>query len=419
MGSVQSLLSGETAFYNHPDLVEKEMLQKSAPAPCYSYNTTSRIWQIARRILLVILLPIGISLLTYRIMQWTAACCGLLPAVALAYLPKCICGDIHGMRARLAPSREWTTQAGWYHKRISIEVDGQLIDCLITGKSATLQNGRWMITSTGNGESYETRWGQSYYRDFGEHSMRELLKEIDCNAISFNCPGVMGSSGVPNKETITKASRAVLKFVEEGLKAEKIVWYGYSMGGAIQAAALNNHQPKEGVKYCFIKDRTFSNLADAADGVAQDFLSILPLSRLIAKLVKLGVKLLGWNFDSVSSSKTLKEHEIIIQTVRKEALLTDFESDYSYTESGYTYTKNDYTESVNPETIESDGMITKEASLAYALLTDPTCPKEKKHFIGIGGWHGTKLRKNFISFLGQKIHSCLDEESPAAVAATA
>lgn len=410
MTTVQSLLSSETAFYHRPGLVEEEMLEKSAPAPCYSYNTTSRIWRIARSILLVALLPVGISLLTYRIMQWTAAFCGLLPAVAQAYLPKCIC-DIRGMRARLAPSREWTTQAGWYHKRISIEVDGQLIDCLITGKQSTLPNGKWMIASTGNGESYETRWGRSYFMD--EQPLRNLLAEIDCNAISFNYPGVMGSSGTPNKETITKASRAVLKFVEEEIQAKKIVWYGYSIGGAVQAAALNNHKPKEGVKYCFIKDRTFNNLADAADGVAQNLLDALPLSRLMAKLVKLGVKILGWNLDSVSSSKALQEHEIIIQTVKQQPYSV------SIWDNKFDDPADAPKEILDPETIEDDGIITKEASLAYTLMKDPTCPKKTKHFIGFGRGHGTPLSKETIQYLGEKIRLYWDEEILATVAASA
>ncbi len=405
MGSVQALLSGETAFYNHPDTVSKEMEQSKAPSPCYSYNTESRVMRIAKRILLVILFPVGISYLAYRCLQWTAACCGLLPAVVFKYLPNSLL-NTNQFRTRLSPGNR-AIESGWQHKRISIEVDGMLIDCLIVGKHHTLQNGRWMIASLGNGESYETRWTHSWDE---RQPLRDLLRAADCNAISFNCPGVVGSSGIPNKETITKASRAILKFVEEEIQAKEIVWYGFSIGGAIQAAALANHQPKEGVSYCWIKDRTFSSLAAAGEGVSQNLLGTSLPARLASKVVKQGIKLLGWNLDSATSSKNLHSHEIIIQTVKKEALRTKIELN--------AVPVAPYKENFSSDDIVHDGVISKETSLAYALLNDPNCPKEHKEFIGIGGNHCSILSEKVVDFLVQKIRTIFDKRGEVAAAAS-
>ena len=55
----------------------------------------------------------------------------------------------------------------WKYKRITVEVDGYKIDATIVGKATTLNNGRWMLASNGNGEFYEDKL--SYSDDFKQN----------------------------------------------------------------------------------------------------------------------------------------------------------------------------------------------------------------------------------------------------------
>ena len=184
----------------------------------------------------------------------------------------------------------------WKVKRLTIEVDGYHIDAAIMGKAATLENGRWVLTSNGNGSFYENH--------FHDHNFKQILSKIDRNTILFNYPGVGCSPGLPNRQAMAKAYRAVLAFLEDqknGIGAKEIIGYGHSIGGGIQGEALNSHTLKKDIKYVFIKGRTFSELASVASKT----------SWLMGALVKL----LGWNINTLESSKRLKAPEIILQTV--------------------------------------------------------------------------------------------------------
>ena len=128
------------------------------------------------------------------------------------------------------------------------------------------------------------------------------------------------------------------------------------------------------IKYVFVKSRTFPDLASVATKL---------------KSTKIGslLKALGWNFDSVESSKKINAPEIIIQTARV----------------------NKYEELTDSSKIINDGVIPANASLAKTLLDDPTCPKDNKIFIGIPEKHQDPLRNT--SFLARKINLALDPYS--------
>ena len=109
---------------------------------------------------------------------------------------------------------------------------------------------------------------------------------------------------------------------------------------------------KKGIKYVFIKIKTFTDLATAASYV------ILPILGFL-------VKILGWNMGSVESSKKLKAPEIIVQT----ASVIDHE------------------ELKDASKIIDDGVIAYGAALAKALLEDESCPKQNKTFFGVSSNH--------------------------------
>ena len=186
----------------------------------------------------------------------------------------------------------------------------------------------------------------------------------------FNYGGVGASSGIPNRQTMAKTYRAMLTFLEDqkdGIGAKEIIGYGHSIGGGVQGDALNEHKLKPNVKYVFIKNKTFSNLSKT-------------VSCLLSKPLGFLIWIFGWNIDSVKSSKKIQAPEIIIQT---------------------TCEKVDAKEIKDSSKIVCDGPIYAEASLAKALLDDPSCPKDQKTFIGTNKSHNDSF--NDVTFLTDKI----------------
>lgn len=336
---VKQLLSGENAFYNQTDYEEitREEMESSKPLnkPIYTHITENKIWRIVKDIFSVIIFPIGL----YRLIHAIAGKI-IVPASlrSSAY--------VNNIRKTVNLKSEWKV------KRISVEVDGYTIDATIMGLASTLGNGRWVLSSGGNGEFYENKLNNYFFKN--------ILTQLEGNAIVFNYPGVGSSSGMPNRSTMAKAYRAMLNFLEDekkGIGAKEIIGYGLSIGGGVQGEALSSHELKKNVKYVFVKDRTFSDLSTTA-------------SHLTIRLLGFLVKIFGWNISSVESSKKLKAPEIIMQTadVATYADVSD-----------------------HPEKIKDDGVIFAKASLAKKLLEDKQSFVGKKYFMGISQSHNEYL----------------------------
>lgn len=354
-----TILSGETAFYNQRgyDAITLNDLSQTKPlAASYVYNTESKVYRIAKKIFSILIFPIF-----YNLLHTIAGKTAILPASTPSIMGR---KPNYANDLRLAILAQ-SLEKRLVNKRITIEVDGCMVDAMIVGKDSTLTNGRWMLASNGNAQFYE----ESLLRE----DFTEILSELKGNAIIFNYPGVGASSGSPNRYAMAKTYRAILNFLEDeknGIGAKEIIGYGHSIGGGVQGDALRDHVLKKDVKYVFVKSRTFSNLSKEA-------------SSIIFRPIGFLVKLLGWNMDSVESSKKLQAPEIILQTAAVDT----------------------WKEIEDSSKIISDGVITKEASLAKALLDDPTCPKNNKLFFGIPEKHNDELRS--VSFLAHKIDELL------------
>lgn len=359
--SFRDILVGKRAFYKQSDYLEatkKEMAQKTLLPSSYVHNTEYKITTIVKQILAFILFPIFI----YKCIHSLLGKVAFLPASS----PRLI-----GYEKNHANISRKTIdlESEWKYKRITLEIDGYKIDSVILGKENTFNNNRWLVASNGNAEFYEDKLS-------GNREFKEILSQVNANGIVFNYPGVGASTGLPNRYAMAKAYRAILTFLEDGKKglgAKQIIGYGHSIGGGSQGDALNIHKLKKGIKYVFVKSRTFDTMSK--------------LSSLIINSKKLGflVKLFGWNMSSVESSKKLLAPEIILQTAK----VSDYE--IMQTEDSHK--------------IENDGVIHPEASLAKTLLQDPKCPKDNKIFIGMPEMHNDGL--NDSSFLAQKIEGML------------
>lgn len=290
-------LSGENAFFrdkNYEESTRSDFKQKKTLPVSYTWNTESKTIRVAKEILSFIIFPIKI----YQILHSLVGKVAILPASTPRLLNR-PSDYADQQRARIKLESEWK------YKRITVEVDGYKIDAMIVGKEDTLNNGRWVLASNANADFYEAVLSK-------ECDFQHILTEIEGNAIVFNYPGVGSSSGMPNKEAMTKAYRAMLTFLEDekGVGAKEIIGYGRSIGGGVQGEALKEHELKKDISYVFIKDRTFSNLSTAA----ADLVPKITGFKFLGWISEFLVKLLGWNIDCVESSTTLQAPEIIIQS---------------------------------------------------------------------------------------------------------
>jgi hypothetical protein len=358
--TIKELLGCRNSFYfqdNYKNTTRNELNSiKPIEKPICTYNTEKKAWRIVKDILSVIIFPIGL----YRLIHAIAGIFIVLNAS--------LTGRSAAQAAILRKKIDLDTMK-WKVKRISVAVDGYLIDAAILGRASTFTNGRWILASNGNSTFYE-----DCLRD---PSFKHILSELDGNAIVFNYPGVGSSSGLPNRNAMAKAYRAMLHFLEDqenGIGAKEIIGYGHSLGGGVQGDALLSHELKRHVKYCFVKSRTFSELSK----VVSDFTNN---NRLLVSIVKP----LGWNITSVDSSKRLKAPEIIMQTANV---------------SGYTDISGQLS-----EIIVDDMVISAEASLAKSLLEDRGPFVGTKYFLGIKEKHNEGL--NDPTHLVEKIHEML------------
>jgi hypothetical protein len=353
----KQILVGPKAFYASADYLSvtaKELSQEDFLPVSYAWNTEDKIDTFVKKIWYVLSLPCRwIHSLVGRL--------GVLPASA----------SERAVEAHTIRKDGMTLESIWKYKRLTVEVDGYKIDAVIAGRESTFGNGRWVLASHGNDELYE----EKLCGVPSKNAFHKMLGALDSNAVVFNYPGVGSSTGMPNRQAMVKAYQAMLNFLEDqdhGIGAKQIIGYGHSIGGGVQGDALNTHDLKPDIKYVFVKSRTFSDLSTL-------------VSDLTVRIVGFLVRLLGWDFSSLESSKKLSAHEIIIQTaaVDQPELLQDSSK------------------------LQDDGVITVNGSLAKALLEDAQCPRHNKTFIGIRESHNDDFSNQSIEFIRDRIKGAL------------
>lgn len=196
----------------------------------------------------------------------------------------------------------------WKFKRLTVQTqNGLRIDAAIMGRPSTLSNKKWVLVSVGRKDLYEERLVDSAFQKF--------LTQINANALLFNYPSIGSSKGTRNTKNLVESYQTMLNFLEDnqrGIGAKKIIGYGYSLGGGIQGESLKTYDLQKGIqkgiRYIFIKDRTFSSLERACKSLTKGCLEWMVPQADIA-------------LDSVESSKklaALQIPEIIIQTTDAE-----------------------------------------------------------------------------------------------------
>lgn len=336
--------------------VQAEFAQLSPLPPCY-------VWKESRP--LVVTREIG-TCLVYIVQAVARVMYEFLHRV-IGQLIVASCWESNStaakVRGKLLQSNE-KPFLSYIYKRSSIMVDGRPVDIIMMGTKKTWQKRRWTIMTGGNAEL-----GEDCALRF-----RPLLSHLKSNGIFFNLPGVGSSPGSISRDAAERAYRGVLAFLEdgkEGVGADEIVLYGYSLGAAVQADALRSLEPKPHIRYVAVKDRTFSRL-----------------DSLISSIIFIGLgevaRWFGWDMDVATASKNLRIPEVILQTTTSRVA-----EDYHQV-SGREVQCYD------------DGMIPAHLALAHELRDDPS-----KTILSLCGNHCSSTYAPEI--LAKKINAILME----------
>lgn len=175
------------------------------------------------------------------------------------------------------------------HLRMSVMVDGDRIDTFIVMGNKKIEPGqRWILATNGNGVPAETVVTDVIGKK--KTMLTQLQSDLGANVITFNYGGCLGSEGNISAQKAAKIYQAMKAMLEDqkGLAAKEIIFYGHSIGGAIQAKGLKGCDFKKEIKYVCVKDRTFSNTEDQLERMFPS-----PLN----KGLKFLIKYLGWNIN--------------------------------------------------------------------------------------------------------------------------
>lgn len=152
----------------------------------------------------------------------------------------------------------------------------------------TLDNKVWVVNALGVTSAME----ENLYR------LAKRNLKFGSNTLVINGPAVGMSQGHPTPYQLGAGYEAGLQYLETIVKANHIIMYGHSFGGATMGIAIGMHDFTFGlenkIKYLSVSDRTFNSAAKIA---TQHYASIFePL-----------VHLVGFEFEGVAPAKKLIE----------------------------------------------------------------------------------------------------------------
>lgn len=304
-----------------------------------------------------------------------------------AMLPRCVPLfpniDIDKLRANFTENPP-NTQAEEQRivKRFSVRVNGNLIDAVAVGKRENISKGRWMICSNGNAEFYELKHALT------NNEMR-MADQLNCICVFYNYPGVGRSEGsfFPSSLDFVACHQAIHKCIEDNFNPCCVIDWGYSIGGLVQGESRKTITMKDqhNTKHILVKYMSLSSL--------EQFLNI-SIAPLCGKLCRV----LGWNYSSVESSKTLPPHhtEIIIQ-----------QGAYSVMQQGKDGSKSLSVKKMESleELANTDGELPKQTTYAYATYDKDA---KQKTFLLVSNSHCENLSDDALTYLANAINTRIE-----------
>lgn len=340
-----------------------------------SYHQDNRVWRIAKDMLSVLFLPVGLYRAWHRVVGLA-----VVPASMRELLAKVGLGKATDLDT-LDSSVKVLLEKNWGLERLTIEADGQQIDVTLL-KPPNAKPDRWTLYSTGNTEQYEDILSSAEYCE-------NLLGPggLNTNVVFFNYPGVGKSGGFPSRSGSVKAYQTLLRWLEEEKNAKELIGFGHSIGGGIQGEAIAGRPQKEGVRYCFIKDRTFSHLSGVAEDLTKKTMPRLGI--ILGPIVKKIVELSSWNIQTAKASLRTRYPEIIVQKGSNPRNLDPWGDAWRL--------------------VEHDDMIDSGRSLALHLTTHKMQIIAKTTMLLIPESHDAPL-KGSIKTLSDTVNSVLEEQ---------
>lgn len=193
-------------------------------------------------------------------------------------------------------------ETGPKHLRMSVMVDGERIDTYVIMSHDKIEPGqRWILATNGNGVPAETIVSDCIGK---KSSMLSSLKtKLQANVVTYNYGGCLGSEGAVSADKAAKVFQAMKAMLEdpEGLAAKEIVFYGHSIGGAMQANGLRGYGFEKKIRYVCVKDRTFSNTDDQLRGM---------FPNCVGKVLRSLIRYIGWSIDVKGQCEELYEKKI-------------------------------------------------------------------------------------------------------------
>jgi len=229
-------------------------------------------------------------------------------------------------------------------RSVVLKRNGVLYDGIAIGKPETIDNGKWIIQATGNGEPWEhtaTYFAENYAKD-------------GFNTLMVNGPACGRSQGHATPESMGDVQDLAITFAEEVLGATKIGMAGRSLGGAAMGRAVMKHTFKEDVDYFALFQMTFDRSSNIASKMVKKVLKGSTLmnwvgEKRIGSFVKWLIKWSGCEMDNVEAARKLGE--LGIRTIVAQSTLDGVP-----------------VEPTSKDHIGGDGVIPARASLAYRLL---------------------------------------------------
>lgn len=262
---------------------------------------------------------------------------------------------------------ETARRAGNVARHVCLEKDGVKYSGMLVGSAEALQNGKWLVHATGNAEPAEATINY-ISENASRHGFATLI---------MNAPRTGVSEGSVCAKHMGAAHEVGMTFLETAFKAKTLVLSGRSMGGAAISQAILQHTFKDDVEYRVVREVTFSSISAMSKPVLGELFSssddsfIATIVRTIAAGI---VHILGIDLDQTSASDKLERLGIKDVIVQKG----------------------------NPrsETVEDDGIISEDASLAKALMDRRLRGRQFVHLIDSGNHNSDTMLAPIFEELG-------------------
>ena len=185
-------------------------------------------------------------------------------------------------------------------REVVLEKEGQRYTGVLIGHQGNIGNGKWALFAPGNCTTIEEQVGENI----------QPYLQAGFNVLMVNGPGVGKSQGLATVDRIGDAQEVGMRFLEEAVRARKIVMAGHSLGGAAIGLAAMKHDFKPDVQYLALRMMTFDRLSSLAE-------------KIQSPIAGKALRWFGCEMDSMAASRKFQEngiHEVVIQAENDEIM---------------------------------------------------------------------------------------------------